>query len=242
MSNDARLTWLGHSTFLIDTCESKRVLIEAFVDSCPTTPAEFHGLSDIDLIVLTHGHADHVADAISIANRSGAVIAGQVELCGWLARQGFDADRLLEFNKGGTIEAHGLRISMVDARHSSSSPDGEYLGEAAGMVFELEDGRRIYHAGDTCVFSSMQLIGRLYSPDLAILPIGGHYTMNPRQAGLAAELLAVNDVLGMHYGTFPPLKGRPEDLRQHVADSVMVHELEPGESLALSKIGSSAVC
>ncbi len=236
---DAGITWLGHSTFLIDTPGGKRVLVEAFLESNPSCPAEFHALDDVDLVLLTHGHADHVADAPALAGRSKATFAGMVELMeGWLPKQGVDQDRCIGFNKGGTLEAKGIKVTMVDAKHSSSGPDGSYTGEPAGFVIELEDGYRIYHAGDTCVFGDMALIGELYSPDLAILPIGGFYTMDPEQAAHAVRLLEVHDVLGMHYGTFPPLTGRPQHLRERVGDSVRVHELEPGA--VLGKVPSRA--
>jgi L-ascorbate metabolism protein UlaG (beta-lactamase superfamily) len=123
-----------------------------------------------------------------------------------------------------------VKFTLTNAFHSSSSDDGTYLGEATGIVAELEGGKRIYFAGDTCVFSDMQLIGRLYPPDLAVLPIGGHFTMDPREAGLACELLGVSRVLPCHYGTFPLLAGTPGELRQH-APNVQVEEIEPGGSV-----------
>jgi L-ascorbate metabolism protein UlaG (beta-lactamase superfamily) len=140
-------------------------------------------------------------------------------------------EKLVAFNKGGTVEVADLKITMVHAQHSSSPPDGSYAGEPAGFVVELSDGYRIYHAGDTNVFGDMQLIGELYSPDLALLPIGGYYTMDPKEAAHAVKLLGVKEVVGMHYGTFPILAGRPSQLRELVDSSVTVHELEPGEVL-----------
>lgn len=230
--SNAAITWLGHSTFLIHTPAGKRVLVEAFVQSCPTCPAEYHQLEDIDLVLLTHGHEDHIADVADIATRTGAKVACMVELARWLAAKGgVPESQLVEFNKGGTVELAGIRTTMVDAKHSSSAPDGSYAGEPAGFVIELEDGYRIYHAGDTSVFGDMSTIGELYRPDLAILPIGGHYTMDPREAAHAVRLLGVRDVLGMHYGTFPPLTGRPSHLREVVHDAVTIHELEPGMTL-----------
>lgn len=233
-SFEGTLTWLGHSTFLLETGSGTRVLLEGWVDHNPATPDNFKGdgLGHIDLILVTHGHGDHVGDSVAIQERTGATIAGMVELMGWLAANGADEAKLIDFNKGGTIEAAGLRVTMVDAKHSASAPDGSYAGEPAGFVIELENGYRIYHAGDTCVFGDMALIGELYAPDLALLPIGDHYTMDPRQAAKALELLGTKDVLGMHYGTFPPLVGRPAHLRELVATQldVSVHELQPGES------------
>jgi L-ascorbate metabolism protein UlaG (beta-lactamase superfamily) len=230
---DGTLTWLGHSTFLLETGRGARVLLEGFVDGCPTTPDRFKdgGVGELDLILVSHGHADHVGENVAHQARTGATVAGMVELMVWLGAQGIPGDSLLDFNKGGTIEVAGLHITMTDARHSASAPDGSYAGEPAGFVIELEDGYRIYHAGDTCVFGDMALIGELHAPDLALLPIGDHYTMGPRHAAKALELLGTKDVIGMHWGTFPPLVGRPQQLRELVGPvGVTVHELQPGEA------------
>lgn len=231
---DGKLTWVGHSTFLLETGGGTRVLLEGFVDSCPTTPDELKGdgLGDLDLILVSHGHGDHVADVVAHQQRTGAQVAGMVELMGWFGSKGIAKDKLIDFNKGGTIEVAGLRITMVDAKHSASTPDGTYAGEPAGFIIELENGYRIYFAGDTTVFGDMALIGELFAPDLAMLPIGDHYTMGPRLAAKALELLGTKDVIGMHYGTFPPLVGRPSQLRELVATQldVTVHELQPGGS------------
>ena len=133
-------------------------------------------------------------------------------------------------NKGGTVESGGAKFTIVNAFHSSSSQDGAYLGEAAGLVIELENGTKLYFAGDTCVFGDMQLIGRIYAPDVAVLPIGGHFTMDPREAGVALELLGTRRCVPCHYGTFPLLAGTPDELRQHAPAGVEVIALEPGET------------
>lgn len=232
---DGTLTWVGHSTFLLETGSGTRILLEAFVDSCPTTPEELKGdgLGGLDLVLLTHGHVDHVADVVAVQRRTGATVAGMVELMGWLGAQGVPDDKRIDFNKGGTIEFAGVRVTMVDAKHSASAPDGSYAGEPAGFVVELENGYRIYHAGDTTVFGDMALIRDLHEPDLALLPIGDHYTMGPRLAARALELLGCRHVIGMHWGTFPPLVGRPQELRELVGPlGVTVHDLQPGGSFS----------
>jgi L-ascorbate metabolism protein UlaG (beta-lactamase superfamily) len=138
-------------------------------------------------------------------------------------------DELPGPNKGGTVEAEGIKFTLTNAFHSSASDDGEYLGEPAGVVIELENGTKVYFAGDTCVFGDMQLIGRLYSPDVAVLPIGGHFTMDPREAAVALELLGTKRCVPCHYGTFPLLAGTPDELRT-LASGVEVLELQPGET------------
>ena len=151
-----------------------------------------------------------------------------VELADWLSSQGIDAHGI---NKGGSIEVDGVRVTMTDARHSSSLPDGTYAGDPAGVVIEL-DGMRVYHAGDTCAFGDMQLIARLYEPDVVILPIGDYYTMGPKEAAVALELLGAKRCVPCHYGTFPLLTGTPEELRKH-APGVEIIAPEPGETVEL---------
>ena len=141
-------------------------------------------------------------------------------------------DELPGPNKGGTVEAEGIKFTLTNAFHSSSSSEGEYLGEPTGIVIELENGTKVYFAGDTCVFGDMQLIGRIYSPDVAVLPIGGHFTMDPREAGVACELLGAKRVVPCHYGTFPLLAGTPDELKQN-APGVQVEAVDPGGSVTL---------
>lgn len=230
------VTWLGHATWLIETAAGTRILVDPFLVGNPACPSEFHDVTDIDLILATHGHEDHIADLAAVAQRTGAGVGGQVELMAWLAAtQG--VENTTGFNKGGTARFGGVAVTMVNAHHSSSmmSDEGQpiYLGEPAGFVLTLEDGFRIYIAGDTCVFGDMKIIGELYRPDLAILPIGGFYTMDPLEAAYAVRLLDVKHVLGSHYGTFPVLDGTPSQLRELVGHGVTVHETTPGGSINL---------
>src|SRR4029079_11171979 len=159
-------------------------------------------------------------------------IVAMVELKAWLKANGAQADDLPGQNKGGTVEAAGDKFTMTNAFHSGSAPDGSYGGEAAGIVVELENGAKVYFAGDTCVFGDMQLIGRIYAPDVAVLPIGGHFTMDPKEAAVALELLGTKRCVPCHWGTFGLLKGTPQELKQ-LAPGVDIAEIDPGESVSL---------
>ena len=229
---DASLTWLGHASFRLDSGGGKRVYVDPWFDN-PKCPESEKDPDRCDVIAITHGHSDHVGSAVELSKKFGPLpVVAMVELKGWLKQQGAAVDDLPGPNKGGTVEAVGLKFTLTNAFHSSAADDGTYLGEAAGIVVELEDGKTIYFAGDTCVFGDMQLIGRIYSPDVAVLPIGGHFTMDPREAAVACELLGVQKVVPMHYGTFPLLSGTPDQLKEQ-APGVDVQAIDPGESLTL---------
>jgi L-ascorbate metabolism protein UlaG (beta-lactamase superfamily) len=229
---DATLTWLGHASFRLDTPGGKRVYVDPWLDN-PKCPDSEKDPDRCDVIAVTHGHGDHHGSVVDITKKHGPVpIVAMVELKSFLKDKGANTDDIPGSNKGGTVEVEGLKFTLVNAFHSSASDDGDYLGEAAGVVVELEDGKKIYFAGDTCVFGDMQLIARIYSPDLAVLPIGGHFTMDPREAGVACELLGAKRVVPCHWGTFPLLKGTPDELRQH-APGVQVEDVEPGGSVTL---------
>jgi L-ascorbate metabolism protein UlaG (beta-lactamase superfamily) len=229
---DASLTWLGHASFRIDTPGGKRIYVDPWLDGNPKCPDSEKKPERIDVIALTHGHGDHVGNTVELAKRFSPEIVAQIELKSWLGRQGAPVGDMPGSNKGGTVEAAGVGFTLVNAFHSSSSDDGDYTGEACGIVVTLEDGKKLYFAGDTCVFGDMQLIGRIYEPDLAILPIGDHFTMGPKEAAVALELLGVQRCLPCHYGTFPLLHGTPEELRQ-LAPNVEILALEPGGTIEL---------
>jgi L-ascorbate metabolism protein UlaG (beta-lactamase superfamily) len=221
------LTWLGHASFRLDA-GGKRIYIDPFLNGNPKCPDNEKSPERVDIIALTHGHGDHVGDTVELAKQHGATVVAPVELAGWLGSQGVENTR--DPNKGGTEDVDGIRFTLTNAFHSSSNNDGAYMGEPCGIVVRA-DGKSVYFAGDTCVFGDMQLIGRLYSPDLAVLPIGDHYTMGPREAALAVELLGAKRVLPCHWGTFPALTGTPDALAEKVGSGVTVERIEPGESV-----------
>jgi L-ascorbate metabolism protein UlaG (beta-lactamase superfamily) len=228
---DVELTWLGHASFRLDSPGGKRIYVDPWLDN-PKCPDREKEPERIDLIALTHGHSDHVGNTVELAKKFSARVVAQVELRGWLSGQGLEEDMASAPNKGGTVDADGVKITLTDANHSSSADDGTYLGEPAGLVIELENGFKLYFAGDTNVFGDMQLIGRIYGPDVAVLPIGDHFTMGPREASVALELLGVKRCVPCHYGTFPLLHGTPEQLRD-LAPGVEVIAPEPGETIQL---------
>ncbi len=230
---DTTLTWLGHATYRLDTPGGKRVYVDPFLNGNPACPESELEPERIDVIALTHGHGDHLGDTVDLAKKHGCTVVALVELSMWLNSQGVDDSKLPAGNKGGTIDAEGVKITFTNAFHSSGTPDGSYGGEAAGLVVETENGTKLYFAGDTCVFGDMQLIGRIYSPDVAILPIGGHFTMDPREAAVALELLGTKHCIPCHYGTWPVLVGTPGQLRELAPAGVKIEEMEPGGSVTL---------
>jgi len=225
-------TWLGHATFLFQSPGGKRIVLDPWMTGNPSSPESAKKLGELDLILVTHGHSDHVGDAVPLARSSGAHVVAPYELSVWL--QGKGLKNVTGMNPGGTLQLLGLSITMVPAIHSSSlQEDGKtlYLGVATGYVIKFENGLTVYFAGDTCVFGDMRLIAELYRPSIGFLPIGDLYTMGPEQAAKACELLGIKQVVPMHYGTFPALTGTPAKLRELVEPrGVQVLELKPGET------------
>jgi L-ascorbate metabolism protein UlaG (beta-lactamase superfamily) len=224
------ITWLGHSSFVVKTPGDKTLLFDPWYTGNPSFPAHARP-SKADLILVSHGHSDHITDAAAMAKTTGATVVGIWEVTSWLGAKG--VQHLEPMNKGGTISVKGLRVTMTEAIHSSSFDENGivYLGEPAGFVIRLENEQTLFFAGDTALFTDMKLIGELYKPDIAFLPIGDRFTMGPDTAALAAKWLGVKQVVPMHWGTFPLLTGTPEQLKAHLQGSnIEVLELKPGET------------
>jgi L-ascorbate metabolism protein UlaG (beta-lactamase superfamily) len=224
------LTWLGHASFRLDA-GGKRIYIDPFLNGNPKCPESEQTPERVDVIALTHGHGDHVGDTVDLAKKHGATVIAPVELADKLGSQGIE--NVKDPNKGGTAEVDGVRFTLTHAQHSSSDNDGNYTGEPCGIVVRAE-GKTIYFAGDTNVFGDMEtVIARLYKPDVAVLPIGDHYTMGPEEAALAVELLGVKRVVPCHWGTFPALTGTPDALAEKVGSGVTVERIDPGDTVTI---------
>jgi L-ascorbate metabolism protein UlaG (beta-lactamase superfamily) len=227
------LTWLGHAAFRIDTPGDKRIYLDPWLTN-PKCPEDERAPERMDILAITHGHGDHVGEAVELGKRFSPAVVGIFELASWLEAQGVPNASALGMNKGGTVDVEGVRFSMTDAVHSSGFiEDGGsivYLGDPAGYVIEFENDTTIYLTGDTAAFGDMQIIGRAFDLDAVVLPIGDHFTMGPRQAAIALELTGATRCVPCHYGTFPILKGTPEQLRE-LAPDVEVLAPEPGQSV-----------
>jgi L-ascorbate metabolism protein UlaG (beta-lactamase superfamily) len=210
---DLSLTWLGHNAFHLVTPGGKHVLVDPWLEGNPMAPVGGPAIERVDVMLLTHGHGDHTGDAVRLAARFKPSVVCNYEMHLYLQRKGVTTTAPM--NKGGTQSLAGLGITMVHATHSSSFDDGGqivYAGEAAGFVVALENGTRVYFAGDTGLTTDMTLVGELYRPDIAVIPIGDLYTMGPREAAHAAKFVRAKWIIPSHYGTFPALTGTPEAL------------------------------
>lgn len=234
-TRENKLTWLGHATFKITTPTGKVIVVDPWVMGNPSCPKPMQKFERVDTLLITHGHYDHIADAVELGKTFKPQIVAIHETCKWLESKG--VKNTLGMNKGGTQKVGEIDVTMVNAVHSCGiEDDGKiiYGGEACGYVVRLPGGMTIYHAGDTAVFGDMKLIAELYAPEVAMLPIGDHYTMGPREAAMAIRLLNVKHVIPMHFGTFPLLRGTPEELKKLTRDisGLEIHALKPGESIA----------
>jgi L-ascorbate metabolism protein UlaG (beta-lactamase superfamily) len=229
-----KLTWLGHSSFRVVTPKGTVIYIDPWVMQNPVTPESERNVTKADILLCTHGHFDHIGDAVAIAKKHNSKVVGIFELCLWMQKKG--VQQIAPMNKGGTQQVEDVKVTMVNAVHSCGIQDNDgsivYGGEACGFVVEFENGLKLYHAGDTAVFGDMELIHHLYAPDIACLPIGDHFVMSPKEAAYACSILHPKAVIPMHFGTFPVLSGTPASLRKLIADTaVEVIEMKPGQTI-----------
>lgn len=227
------ITWLGHATVLYTAASGKTVLVDAWVDQNPACPDAAKKLTSIDILAITHGHFDHFDDCFTLTRELKPDVVCNFEIAEYLGLK--KILKVHAINLGGTVSLHGVRITMVQAIHSSSIRDGDSFypgGEACGYILEFEGGARVYHAGDTAVFGDMKLIGEIYRPGIAVLPIGDLFTMAPPEASMAARMIGARYVVPIHHSTFPALTGTPAALIERLRDrsDIEVLELKPGET------------
>ncbi len=224
------ITWLGHGSWQLDTPAGARLLIDPWQNGNPSWPAGYE-VARADAILLTHGHGDHAGDAKGLAERLSCPVVAHHELASWLEGQG--VANVVGFNKGGCSTVAGVAVTMTNAVHSSTAPDGTPLGDPAGFVLEQEGMPTLYFTGDTAVHADMGLIGEIYRPQIAVLSIGDHYTMGPKEAAVAVELLGVKRIVPCHWGTFGLLTGTPDELEKLAPSGFTIEKLQPGESVTV---------
>ena len=228
-----RITWLGHATFRVELPGHATVIVDPWIMGNPACPEKEKTVPRGDFLLCTHGHFDHIGDAVAIAKKHDSQVVGIFELCNWMESKG--VKKIAPMNKGCTQTVADFRVTMVHADHSCGIlDDGKiiYGGEACGYVVEFANGVKLYHAGDTALFGDMALIRELYAPDIVMLPIGDLFTMGPREAAYACKLLEPKFVVPMHFGTFPALTGTPDALRSQLSKTgVEVLALKPGETI-----------
>ena len=234
LNPEVSFTWIGHGSWKVRSAKGKHILIDPWVMNNPVAPESLKKVEQCDLMLITHGHFDHVADALEIARATKPTIITNFEIGAWLGSKGIDPATIIGANQGGTIDVDGIKVTLVHAEHSCGISEGDgiiYGGTACGLVIEFENGFTIYFAGDTDVFGDMAIIAELSDFDVAFLPIGDFYTMGPHRAAKAASLLGVKTVVPSHFGTFPPLIGRPKALQSLVGPGVKVLDIKPGDTV-----------
>jgi L-ascorbate metabolism protein UlaG (beta-lactamase superfamily) len=234
-----RITYLGHATFRLTTPGGKQILIDPFLTDNPQTPEDLKEVQELDTMLITHGHFDHFADVIPVAQQTGATVLSNFEIMSYLQGKGIENAEPIQ--KGGSAQIGGIKVTATNAFHSSSIAEDDgtivYAGEPVGYIIEFESGFKLYHAGDTAVFGDMRLIGELYNPDLALLPIGDRLVMGPFEAAHAVRLLGVGHVVPIHYSpdVVPLFTGTPEEFQRQlssIAPDATMHVMNPGDDLA----------
>jgi L-ascorbate metabolism protein UlaG (beta-lactamase superfamily) len=213
IESNTEAIWLGHSAVKLTSPKGNIIYIDPFLTHNPSTPDHLKKVEEADFILLTHGHEDHVGDTLEIAKSTGSKVIGIVELIGLLTNEGLSSDQAIAFNKGGTIHFDDFSVTMVSANHSSSY-NGQYAGDPAGLLISFEDDICVYHMGDTNIFADLALYGELYEPTLVFAPIGDHFTMGPEEAAYAVEMIDPEIAVPIHYGTWPPIASDPNIFKE----------------------------
>lgn len=228
MNTEIKAHWLGHSAFKLESQSGKIIYIDPFLKDNPTTPEELKSVTKADYVLLTHGHEDHVGDTVEIAKNTGCKVVANLELIGLLKDEGLSDDQAIGFNKGGTVHFEDFSVTLVSANHSSSFK-GKYAGDPGGLVVSFEDDICVYHMGDTNIFADLELYGELYRPHVVLAPIGDHFTMGHEEAAYAVDMINAEIAVPIHYGTWPPLVGDPNEFKSILEDisetKVLIPEL-----------------
>ncbi|CAA9332250.1 MAG: FIG002379: metal-dependent hydrolase [uncultured Gemmatimonadetes bacterium] len=226
----SRLTWHGHSCFTLETGDGTRIMFDPWLDENPVADIRADAVGELDYILVSHGHFDHFADCVKLAKQTGATVVSTFELVAFCQKQGVEKGHGM--NIGGAHKFPFGRVKLTPALHTGSidgDEDGAFTTDCSGFLLTLNDGRRLYHAGDTALITDMQLLrGQV---DVALLPIGDNYTMGPEDAARAVEFIEPKTVVPMHYNTFDLIRQDPEEFRRLVGGRATVEVLEPGGSL-----------